>query len=220
MKNRPPSLSYSFSSPNYFAPLTGRVDKPNQNHEVLHSIVLQIGDKRRTQRISFKLASNHKDKNSAIWRQQQIFSSKKYSKSTSEIRANSKKYSKSTTEIQAGVLNGSIPSAVSDTGATASAFTPDNPSIPTGVKSTSTFGGAFGDQAKATTINKLHHKLREPARSVHIVPQVQTSLLSTSKVVDADYIAVYDKHEVNFYDAKTTVITVSEEAVHQKLSNS
>ena len=59
MKNRPPSLSYSFSSPNYFAPLTGRVDKPNQNHEVLHSLVLQIGDKRRTQRISFKLASNH-----------------------------------------------------------------------------------------------------------------------------------------------------------------
>ena len=200
MKNRPPSLSYSFSSPNYFAPLTGRVDKPNQNHEVLHSIVLQIGDKRRTQRISFKLASNHKDKNSAIWRQQQIFSSKKYSKSTTESTTrqqifsskeysksttestteNSKKCSKSTTEIRAGVLDGSIPSAVSDTGATASAFTPDDPSIPTGVKSTSTFGGAFGDQAKATTINKLHHKLREPARSVHIVPQVQTSLLSTS----------------------------------------
>ena len=154
MKNIPSSLSYLFSSPNYFAPLTGRVDKPNQNHEVLHSIVLQIGDKRRTQRISFKLASNHKDKNSAIWRQQQIFSSKKYSKSTTESTTrqqifsskeysksttestteNSKKYSKSTTEIRAGVLDGSIPSAVSDTGATASAFTPDDPSIPTGVK--------------------------------------------------------------------------------------
>ena len=38
-------------------------------------------------------------------------------------------------------------------------------------------------------------------------------MISTSKVVDADYIAVYDKHEVNFDDAKTTVITVSEEAV-------
>ncbi len=42
---------------------------------------------------------------------------------------------------------------------------------------------------------------------------MQNSLLSTSKVVDADYIAIYDKEEVNFYDAKTTKITVSEEAV-------
>jgi hypothetical protein len=62
-------------------------------------------------------------------------------------------------------------------------------------------------------MNKLHHKLCEPARSVHIVPQVQNSLLSTSKVVKADYIAIYDKEEVNFYDVKTTKITVSEEAV-------
>ena len=160
MKNRPPSLSYSFSSPNYYAPLTGRVDKPEQHHEALNSIVLHKSNRWKTQRITFKLARNHKDKNSAIWRRQQIY--------------NSKKYSKSTTALRAGVLDGSIPSAVSDTGATASAFTPDDPSILTGVKSKSTFGGAFGEQAKATTINKLHHKLREPARSVHIVPQVQT----------------------------------------------
>jgi hypothetical protein len=45
------------------------------------------------------------------------------------------------------------------------------------------------------------------------MPQVQNSLLSTSKVDDADYIAVYDKEEVNFNKAKTTKITVSEEAV-------
>ncbi len=38
-------------------------------------------------------------------------------------------------------------------------------------------------------------------------------MLSTSKVVDADYIAIYDKEEVNFYDVKTTKITVLEEAV-------
>ena len=55
--------------------------------------------------------------------------------------------------------------------------------------------------------------MREPARSVHIVPDVKDSLLSTSKMVDADYIAVYDKEEVNFYDAKTTNIVITEEAV-------
>jgi hypothetical protein len=60
---------------------------------------------------------------------------------------------------------------------------------------------------------KLHHKLREPARSIHIVPQVKNSLLNTNKVVDADYIAIYDKEEVNFYNAKTTEITISEESV-------
>jgi hypothetical protein len=42
---------------------------------------------------------------------------------------------------------------------------------------------------------------------------VQHSLLSTSKLVKADYVAIYDKQEVNFYDAKTTKIVVSEEAV-------
>ena len=116
-------------------------------------------------------------------------------------------------KIKMGVLNGSIPSAASDTGASASAFESSAPTIPTGIQSNTTFGGAFGDIAKATTINKLHHKLREPARSVHIVPKVKDSLLSTSKMVDADYIAVYDKEEVNFYDATTTKVVITEEAV-------
>ena len=90
---------------------------------------------------------------------------------------------------------------------------PSDPTIPTGTQSNTSFGGAFGDIAKATTINKLRLKLREPANSVHIVPKVRDSLLSTSKMVDADYIAVYDKEEVNFYDAKTTKVVITEEAV-------
>jgi hypothetical protein len=95
-----------------------------------------------------------------------------------------------------------------------SAFKPSgDPSVPMGIQSTGNLGGAFGKQATATTMNKLHHKLHEPARSVHIVPQVQNSLLSTSKVVNADYIAIYDKEEVNFYTPKTTKITVLEDAV-------
>jgi hypothetical protein len=42
---------------------------------------------------------------------------------------------------------------------------------------------------------------------------VQHSLLSTSKLVEADYVAIYDKQEVNFYNATTTKIVVLEEAV-------
>jgi hypothetical protein len=82
-----------------------------------------------------------------------------------------------------------------------------------GIWSTATFGGAFGNQAKATTVNKLHHKICQPACSVHIIPKVQHSLLSTSKLVEADYVAIYDKQEVNFYDATTTKKLVLEEAV-------
>jgi hypothetical protein len=79
--------------------------------------------------------------------------------------------------------------------------------------STAAYGGAFGNQAKATTVNKLHHKIHKPAHSIHIVPKVQHSLLSTSKLVEADYVAIYNKQEVNFYDATTTKIVVLEEAV-------
>ena len=148
----------------------------------------------------FSLPANHTDKNSTVWR-------KKWETPTSKLRRLLK------AELRSGVLDGSIPSAASDTGATASAMKPSDPTIPTGTQSNTSFGGAFGDIAKATTINKLRLKLREPANSVHIVPKVRDSLLSTSKMVDADYIAVYDKEEVNFYDAKTTKVVITEEAV-------
>jgi hypothetical protein len=139
------------------------------------------------------LPTSHADKNSTVWR-------RKWEKPP-------------TSNLRIRVLNGSIPSAVSDTGALASTIKPSDPTIPTGIQSNTSFGGAFGDIAMATTINKLHHQLRKPARSVHIVPKVKDSLLSTSKCVEADYIAIYDQKEVNYYNAKTTQITVSNAAV-------
>jgi hypothetical protein len=60
----------------------------------------------------------------------------------------------------------------------------------------------------------LLHNVCAPARDVNIVPSlVENSLLSTSKFTDAGYTAIYDENEVNFYDTKTTKITVSAEAV-------
>ena len=38
-------------------------------------------------------------------------------------------------------------------------------------------------------------------------------LLSTCKMTNADYIGVYTKHEINFYNARTTRIIVMEELV-------
>ena len=116
--------------------------------------------------------------------------------------------------MRMGVLNGTIPSAVSDTGATSSAFLKEDPSIPTGRVSSAVFHLPNGAVPPATTVNKLLHNVRSPARNVNIVPSlVENSLLSTSKFADAGYTAIYDENEVNFYDAKTTKITVSAKAV-------
>jgi hypothetical protein len=75
--------------------------------------------------------------------------------------------------------------------------------------STAMFHLPNGATAAATMIHKLHHNLREPTQSVTIVPSlVGNSLLSTVKMVEAGYTAIYDDKEVNFYDTTTTKITV------------
>jgi hypothetical protein len=127
--------------------------------------------------------------------------------------------------MKEGVLNGMIPSVVSDTGATSSAFLKKDPSCTTGELSTTVFHLPDGATAPATTRYKLLHNVCEPARSVNIVPAlVETSLLSTNKFAKAGYTVIYDKDELNFYDARTTKITVSEKAIltgwgcpHQKM---
>jgi hypothetical protein len=112
-------------------------------------------------------------------------------------------------DVCQGVLNGSIPSVVSDTAAISNAFLPSAPTLPTGTVSTAMFHLPNEAAAAATMIHKLHHNLREPTCSVNIVPSlVGNSLLSNVKMVEAGYTAIYDDKEVNFYDTATTKITV------------
>ncbi len=62
--------------------------------------------------------------------------------------------------------------------------------------------------------HKLHHNLREPARSINILPSiVDNSLLSAVKMVRAGYMAIYDDKEFNFYNTATTKITVLADAI-------
>jgi hypothetical protein len=113
-----------------------------------------------------------------------------------------------------GVLNGTIPSAVSNTSATSSTFLTSDPSLPTGRVSSAVFHLPNGAVPLATTINKLLQDVRVPTRDVNIVPSlVGNSLLSTSKFAKAGYTAIYDKDEVNFYDTCPTKITVLADAV-------
>jgi hypothetical protein len=75
-----------------------------------------------------------------------------------------------------------------------------------------------GTTAAASTVNKLLHNKREPARSANIVPTLaNNSLISTSKFVNAGYTVVYDNKEGNYYKKATTKIVVLEDVVLQGL---
>ena len=57
-----------------------------------------------------------------------------------------------------------------------------------------------GGTARASVKAKLMHELREPATEVFIVSVITNTLLSTGKLVEGGYFAVYDKNELNIYD--------------------
>ena len=53
----------------------------------------------------------------------------------------------------------------------------------------------------------LKHKLWEGAREMNVVPGLHSALISIPKMADADYIAVFDKHNSTIYVGTTTTIT-------------
>jgi hypothetical protein len=67
---------------------------------------------------------------------------------------------------------------------------------------------------KATKIAEYPFKVRSPAQELHITPGItENSLLSTSKFAAANYITIFNKEEVNIYDANDTIITVTRGAI-------
>ena len=63
---------------------------------------------------------------------------------------------------------------------------------------------------EASNMDVLQHDMRHPTKDVHIIPGIeQDSLLSIPKFADANYIAIFDKDEVNIYDANKTTSVVS-----------
>ena len=85
--------------------------------------------------------------------------------------------------MHTGVLNGTIPSEVSNTSTMLSAFLKFDPSTQTRRVSTAVLHLPDGAVAPATTINTLLHEVHTPAWDVNIVTsRVGNSLLSTSKI--------------------------------------
>jgi hypothetical protein len=123
-------------------------------------------------------------------------------------------------KLKQGVLDGSIPSAIADSGATSSVGTKRdrkrNAFVATGHQLDKAFRMPNGEVEEARDMDKFQHDVRHPAKDVHIVPGIECdSLLSIPKFADVNYVAIFDKDEVNIYDANKTKIIVSCSAILQ-----
>jgi hypothetical protein len=116
-------------------------------------------------------------------------------------------------ELRQGIMDGTIPSTIADSGATSGVETKDNPSHCTNEPSDKWFILPSGAVIQATEIAEYPFNVRKQAK-VHITPGVsQHSLLSIGKYADANYITVFDKDTVNVYNANNTIITVTKDAI-------
>jgi hypothetical protein len=201
MHNKPKHLPPTITLCNYLTPLASQVEALEPPPCPPEFLLLAC---QRGKHVRFDLPTGHTNKDSMnYWQRKHRSNDKKMGRNRPAFH-----------DIGQGVLNGSIPLAVSDTAATSNAFLPSAPTLPTGTMSTAMFHYPNEATAAATMIHKLHHNLQEPARSINIAPSfVGNSLLSTVKVVEAGYMAIYGDKEVNFYNTMTTKIMVLADAI-------
>ena len=107
-----------------------------------------------------------------------------------------------------------LATGILDTGATSSCCPEGAPLRKTGRPSTKTFQVATGQLAAATEEREFHQNLREPANTVHVVPeQTQDTLISAVKLVDAGYTPILTKEDVKVYNTKDVEIKVKRDAI-------
>jgi hypothetical protein len=110
--------------------------------------------------------------------------------------------------------DGSIPSTVADSACTLGVGSKDNPCPHTSQASHKIFILPGGDIKQATEVAEYPFKVQDPAQELHITPGITKNLLlSTHKYAAPNYITIFDKEEVNIYDANNTIITVSQVAI-------
>jgi hypothetical protein len=78
------------------------------------------------------------------------------------------------------------------------------------------FLNANGTVSKASNTAKLKYEMRELATDADVVPgRAMNSLLSTSKLADANYVTVFTKDEVKIFDAATVPFQLEGKVVMQ-----
>jgi hypothetical protein len=113
------------------------------------------------------------------------------------------------------IMNDQDPWGWSDSGASSNYVNEENNkhTEATGEASNKKVGMPTGEKVRAGERRRLKNGLRHPANTADTIPGLKTPLVSAGKTVDANYIMVYDKDEVNIYDAETTQVNTTEEAV-------
>jgi hypothetical protein len=112
--------------------------------------------------------------------------------------------------------DGSIPSTVADSACTSGAGTADNTCRRTGRVSNKHFVLPGSKIKEATEIVEFPFKVQEPVQELYIAPGItENLLLGKGKFVAANYTTIFDKEEVNIYDANNTIIAVTRGAILQ-----
>ncbi len=111
-------------------------------------------------------------------------------------------------------MNGTIPSAIVNSGASSNVGTTKDHFQHTGRKPDKVFWPPDGSTQAATEITELPYDVRAPARDIHITPGInENSLISTSKMADTGCITIFDKVTVKMYNAHNTQVIVTQKAV-------
>ena len=118
-------------------------------------------------------------------------------------------------EVKEGVLDDWYDTLIVDSGTTSTILTAKHAAQTeaTGEASNKTFKVANGHEEEATEKRRLLHPLRQLAREADVVPGIQSSLLSTSKLADDNYITILDKEKVEIFDANNTKVITTRGAV-------
>jgi hypothetical protein len=104
------------------------------------------------------------------------------------------------------IANRKARTGILDTGAMSGAGRPEDAELfeNTGQPSTKAFMLPDKSKVRATHKMLLKHKIREGAREMNIVPGLHSTLVSVPKMVDEDYIVVFDIKSAKTYDTTTT----------------
>jgi hypothetical protein len=177
-KNKQQCLSVPIPISNYWTPLADQVeasDPPESLMAIHHTAPL-------SKCVCFSLPCSHIDSNSTSYHQRCPHLDNRTQLHPTFL-ANVQQHAicnpiPSTTTLREGVLNGMIPSAISNTGATLHALLLLTLLIPTGIPSKVVFHLPDGTMAVTSTVNKLLHNVREPAQVQTLFPPSTTILSS------------------------------------------
>ena len=124
------------------------------------------------------------------------------------------------------VLNGTVETSIADSGATSSCGKKAmskcgtyalhaSALVATGLCTNKVFRYAAGSLGVADEVKHLPFDFRCQAKEIHMTPGLENHLIPTNRFVEEDYVQVFDKEQVNIYDANNVEIKQLEERCYE-----